>query len=387
MRIVYLVNTLGQGGAESHLLNLVRDMVRRGYSVWVVILSNKVLGGADNLDEEVGTAGAAIICLRSFLGGDIGRWFHLLILLRRLDPDILHSHLPRSDMAASIVKALLPNILWVSTVHDAYTKDKYSGYWIFPYVKWNWARGDYFIAVSNNARTWAMQTLGLAASKTEVVYHGIEASDLLPVPRTATNAPMTIGCLARFEKRKGIETLVRAMVVVRKQFPEAKLLLAGSDPTGYSAVIKELALSLDLSRNVEILGFCSTPLDFLRDLDVFAFASVNEGFGIVLIEAMSEGRPIVASDIYPINHIVQQGRTGILVQPGDPEAFAGAIIDLFANRKKRLQMGEAGHLRCRQEFSLKKSLDNIHAIYVRLMHISRTPTLSSKQRQAGCPRV
>lgn len=376
MRIVYLVNTLGAGGAEAHLLNLVRDMMRRGYKVWIVILSKKVLGGAANLEQEFDKTGAKVICLRSFFLGDVGRWFCLARLLRQLNPDILHSHLPRSDMAASIAKAVDGSFFWVSTIHDAYAKDKYSGYWIFPFVKWNWARGDYFIAVSNNARIWGMQTLGLLASKTEVIYHGIEAPDSLPAPRAINDAPMTIGCLARFEKRKGIATLVRAMVVVRKHFPEAKLFLAGSDPTGYSAVIKNLAYSLDLSNNVEILGFCSTPLDFLRRLDVFAFASISEGFGMVLIEAMSEGCPIVASDIYPINHIVQHGKTGILVTPDDPEAFALAIIEMLGRPEKRLAMGAAGHRRCIQEFSLEKSLNKTHELYVRLIHAAGTQSLS-----------
>lgn len=376
MKIVYLINTLGTGGAEAHLLNLVRDMMRRGYKVWVVILSKKVLGGAANLGQEFDKTGANLIYLRSFFLGDVGRWCHLASLLRQLNPDILHSHLPRSDMAASIVKAMVGNFFWVSTIHDAHTKDSYSGYWIFPYVKGHWARGDYFIAVSNKAKTWGMQTLGLSASKTEVIYHGIEVSEALTPQRETSDGPPTIGCLARFEKRKGLETLVRAMAVVRKDFPTAKLLLAGSDPTGYSAVIKDLVQSLGLSNNVEILGFCSAPLDFLRRLDVFAFASISEGFGIVLIEAMSEGCPIVASDIYPINHIVQNDETGILVNPDDPEAFASAIIDLLRRPEKRWAMGQAGHRRCVQEFSLGKSLNKTHDAYVRLIHAAGTQSPS-----------
>lgn len=368
MKIVYLINTLGTGGAEAHLLNLVRDMMRRGYKVWVVILRKKVLGGAFNLEQEFDKTGANLIYLRSFFLGDVGRWFHLASLLRQLNPDILHSHLPRADMAASMAKAMVGNFFWVSTIHDAHTKDSYSGYWIFPYVKGNWTRGDYFIAVSNNAKTWGLQTLGLPASKTEVIYHGIQVSEALTPPRETSDGPLSIGCLARFEKRKGIETLVRAMAVVRKDFPEAKLLLAGSDPTGYSAVIKRLAKSLDLSKNVEIRDFCATPLDFLRRLDLFAFASISEGFGIVLIEAMSESCPIVASDIYPINHIVQHGETGILVNPDDPVAFALAIVDLLEHPEKRRAMGVAGHRRCIQEFSLGKSLDKTHETYLRLIH-------------------
>jgi len=380
MKLAYVVNTLGAGGAESHLLCLARDMAQRGYSVLAVILKKDIQGGARSLEPDFIEAGVKVVYLQSFALRDIGRWFSLICLLKKFRPDILHSHLPRSDLAAAIAKAIFPNILWVSTIHDRYKKGTYSGYWIFPFIRWNWSRANHFIAVSEHVRKWGIQTLKIPSGKISVIYHGISISRAHGAPlRYEIRDHLVVGCLARFEKRKGIETLVKAMVEVLKRFPKARLLLAGSDPTGYASVIKNLARSLGIESNVEVLGFCATPLDFLRSLDIFAFASITEGFGIVLIEAMAVKCPIVASNIYPINHIVQHEKTGLLANPGDPDVFAEAIIELADNQERRRKMGEAGYQRCIKEFSLEKSLNKVHDLYVDL----QKKRASSQSNQHG----
>jgi len=76
--------------------------------------------------------------------------------------------------------------------------------------------------------------------------------------------------------------------------------------------------------------------------------------------------PVVASNIYPINHIVQHGKTGLLANPGNPDAFAEAIIKLAGSPTKRWEMGEAGYQRCIKEFSLEKSLNKVHDLYLDL---------------------
>jgi len=367
MKIVYLINSLGAGGAERHLLNLVRDMAIRGYDIWVVALEEEIRGGATSLDSAFTEAGADVHYLNSIKISDIGRWMSLVRFLKKVQPDIIHSHLPRSDLAASISKLFISGMYWVSTIHDAYTQDKYSGYWVFPFIKWNWQRIDHIISVSRHVQEWGVVALGVPLEKSSVIYHGVPIYDISDSSRKEATEPLVIGCLARFEKRKGIETLVRAMVEVSKSYPDAQLLLAGNDPTEYSYVIKNLIRKLSIEKNVKVLGFCATPLDFLNSLDVFAFASTSEGFGMVLIEAMSVKCPVVGSDIYPINHIVQNGKTGILVSPGDYNGFAVAIVDLLKASNMRQEMGENGYRRCINEFSLGKSLNNVHDLYVELI--------------------
>jgi len=367
MKLVYLINTAGFGGAEIYVLNLTRDMMQRGHQVTVVFLLQEIRGGADSLESKLNETGANIVYLESNCLQDIGRWFSLIKLLYKIRPDIIHSHLPRSDLAASIAKIIFPKMKWVITLHDTYTKDKFAAHWILLLIRWNWQRVDHAIAVSTHVQEWGMKYFFLLRDKTRVIYHGVQFKDVPEFPKNLSGELSKIGCLARFEKRKGLETLVRAMTKVIKIYPGAKLLLAGSDPTGYSNTLKELAESLNVESNIEILGFCNKPLDFLQDLDVFAFASSSEGFGIVLIEAMSVRKSIVASDIYPINHIVQQGVSGILVEPDNDELFADALIELLGDPEKCQCMGAEGYKRLINEFSLEKSMNKTHDLYIELI--------------------
>jgi len=125
MKIMYVINSFGAGGAERHLLALVGHMVRAGHSVLVVALSGAVPGGAKNIADDFVLAGAQIAVLdRAGFGWlrDAGRWLGLYKLARVWAPDIMHSHLPRADFAASLVKRMMPEVVWICTIHDAYIR-------------------------------------------------------------------------------------------------------------------------------------------------------------------------------------------------------------------------------------------------------------------------
>jgi len=372
MKIMYVINSFGTGGAERHLVALVGHMVWAGHSVMVVGLTGTVVGGARSIEDNLRSAGARIETInRAGVGWvhEMSCWLGLCKLAKAWAPDILHSHLPKADFVSSVVKRTLPGIIWISTVHDAYIKGVYSGYWVFRWLGWNWLLADHIIAVSGHAQRWVLDVLRLPATKTSVIYHGIAelpADIKVRSEVSDANQPFLIGCLARFEPRKGIATLIKAMVTVCAKHPRARLVIAGSDPTGYGNEMRRLVNELKVGHAVSIQKFCNEPLDFLRRLDVFAFASVSEGFGIVLLEAMAVGIPVVVSDIYPLNHIVSKGQTGMLANPAEPETFAVALIDLLENPELANRMGEAGRRKCLEEFSEEKMMRTTESLYLRL---------------------
>lgn len=370
MKIMYVVNAFGAGGAERHLLVLARHMVSAGHSVRIVALTEEIPGGSKSLKGEFALAGAQVEALDGrwvrWLG-DLRRWYLLRKIAIAWIPDIVHSHLPRADLAASFVKRALPGTIWISTIHDAYIKGVYAGYWVFPWIGWNWRLADHVLAVSGHARRWVVDHLRVADSNVTTIYHGISRPPIELPPRVRGEAIheriVTIGCLSRFEQRKGIATLIKAMVSVHEKYPSARLVVAGSDPTGYASKMQKLAKSLKIDHAVDIQGFCDTPYDFLNQLDVFAFASHSEGFGLVLLEAMVIGVPIVASNIYPLNHIVLDGTTGLLADPADPSTFAAAICRLLSDTKLADRISEAGKARCLLYFSEEKMLDSTEILY------------------------
>lgn len=362
MKVVYLINSLGAGGAEMHLLSKVKELKRRGHEPIVVALTKKSPGRAKHLHDDFAKAGAPIYYLDLIPLNVFGPWPRLLWILRKAAPDLIHSHLPRADIAAGIAKLFFPRMPWVCTLHAVYHQDNFRGSWVIPLAKYLWREADALIAVSPTVQKWAEGRLKIQAAKIRVIYHGVEKREESGIEEKRFSS-LRIGCLSRFEKGKGIEVLIRAMELVRKEFPEAKLIVAGSDPSGYRHYLETLVHRLGLEKNVDITGFCDDPTHFLEGIGVYSSASFAEGFGLSLIEAMAAGLPVVASNIHPFNQIVENGKTGFLVDTGNHESFAFAILHLLAAPSKACQMGLLGKLRCDQEFSLKKCMDRTEQVY------------------------
>jgi glycosyltransferase involved in cell wall biosynthesis len=164
---------------------------------------------------------------------------------------------------------------------------------------------------------------------------------LAAYPRTSDGA--TIVCVARQYPRKHIADLLRALPIVRKAVPQAHVLIVGDGPE--HAALRRLAAELGLGTAVAFLG--SLPEDqqvarCYRQADVFCLPSVQEGFGIVFLEAMAAGLPIVAARAAAVPEVVPHGRAGLLVPPGDSPALAGALIQLLEQPDQRSAYGAFG---------------------------------------------
>ena len=160
---------------------------------------------------------------------------------------------------------------------------------------------------------------------------------------------------------KGHDVLLRALARVRQQLPEVTLEIAGDGPLEpeLSATVSRLGLG----ERVSFLGRVAPPGPVFERAEVVVVPSFGEGFGMVALEAMERGRPVVASDVGGLPEIVADGRTGLLVPPGDPEAFAAAIVELAGDPARAADMGAAGRKRALAEFSQERCTDRIEAIY------------------------
>ncbi|HVO92727.1 MAG TPA: glycosyltransferase family 4 protein, partial [Terriglobales bacterium] len=172
-----------------------------------------------------------------------------------------------------------------------------------------------------------------------------------------------IGSIGRLEPRENHECLIAAMPQVCKANPNALLLIAGHDPWGYGATLRRQIGELGLEENVRLVGFQNDIVSFLSALDVFAFATHSEGFGQVLVEAMAMSKPVVASRIPPLTEIVVDQQTGLLVERGNPQAFADAIIRLLKDPMDRARMGSLGRERVEQVFTAERMCRETIALY------------------------
>ena len=365
MKVLHLINTLSTGGAEMHLLTLCRYLKRQNVEIVVVCLREHVKDSRSlrlDFEEEA----IRVINLQADSRYDSLFLGRIARVLREERPDILHTHLPRADFAGAFARVFHPGLVWVCSVHAIYSED-WSGRWSLPLFNLLWRRADVMVCISHAVREWLVGR-GVPPDKARVIHYGIEPAKFSE-PRVnlreqwGLNDNAVVGSIGRLELRKGHDLLIQAMPELCMRVPSARLLIAGHDPRGYGATLRRLIDRLGLGEKVRLVGFQNDVVSFLNALDVFAFASSSEGFGQVLVEAMAAAKPVVASKISPLTEIVVDGNTGLLVEPGDPTAFADAIMSLLKNPIERERMGLRGRERVKKFFTAERMARQTLALY------------------------
>ncbi len=217
---------------------------------------------------------------------------------------------------------------------------------------------DRVIAVS---RSMAQDVVGTVAT---VVYPGIpidDANGVQSTPRVPAGEDAIVGTACRLVPTKGIDTLIRSIPVLRDQIPTVRLEIAGAGPD--QARLESLVRDFGLSDRVKFLGWQDNLAAIMAHWAVFALPSMDEGLPIVVLEAMGSSLPVVASARGGLPEVVEDGRTGWLVPPNDPEAVADRLRRLLLNREQRQAMGAAGRVRVLQHFSSARMVDEIARIY------------------------
>jgi glycosyltransferase involved in cell wall biosynthesis len=128
-------------------------------------------------------------------------------------------------------------------------------------------------------------------------------------------------------------------------------------------ILEELAHSLGIAHSIRFTGFRNDISRLIGAMDLLVLPTKNEGFPWVLAEAMSLGKPVVATRVGGIPELVQDGHTGLLVPPGDGAALGTAIAEILGQPGRARQMGLAGRRRVRERFGVEKMLDRLEELF------------------------
>ncbi len=267
--------------------------------------------------------------------GRVRRW------LRDGHFDVVHVHEP-APPSVSLLVCMIATGPIVATFHAATTRSRWLAA-LGPVVQPWLERISGRIAVSDFARRVQVEHLGGDAV---IIPNGVHVDafaggPLLPVACGDAGSP-TIGFLGRFdEPRKGLPVLLAAMRTVVRRYPGARLLVAGR---GDAEQVQRL-VGEELRPHVVLLGEISDSdkAAFLRSVDVYCAPNLlGESFGIVLIEALAAGAPIVASDLDAFARVLEGGTAGVLVPRGDAAALGEALCDLLADPERRARLSARG---------------------------------------------
>jgi glycosyltransferase involved in cell wall biosynthesis len=222
------------------------------------------------------------------------------------------------------------------------------------------------VAVSEDTRR-AYERQGYPRGRIEVVYNGVEPSEtrsngsLRAELGLADSVPL-IGEVGRLCDVKGQRELIAALA----SLPDAALVLVGKDLEeggAYQARLEREAERLGVRDRVVFAGYRDDARVLVRELDVLALPSWTEGLPLVVLEAMAERRPVVATPVGGTPELVADGETGILVPPREPAALAEALGRLLADTELRRRMGEAGERRVRERFTAEAMTTRMLELY------------------------
>lgn len=227
-----------------------------------------------------------------------------------------------------------------------YREDQMSSLLIRLLNKFLYPLADRIVAISEGVREYLVRELKLPEEKIVLIYNPVDIQKIQQLSQENVNDPWlsdpdkhVVLWVGRIAAIKGLTYLIRAFERVLKQI-DARLIIVGEGSE--RDAIEKLVLQKGLEQKVRFAGFQSNPYRYMSRSSVFAFPSLSEGFGMVLVEAMACGLPVVSADcIAGPSEILQNGRCGILVPPGDSDALAEGIVRVLTSPKLRRELSQA----------------------------------------------
>lgn len=373
LRVALLMDTRNWAGTEAHIRDLALGLSAENVRVRVACPLDSPLA------QKVRASGGRVMGVARRGGYDPATVARLRRALVRGEIDIIHAHNGRTAlMGVLAVRAarrghcvFTQHFLRPAHVQQSGPKARLS-HALHAFVAHNLA---HTIAISQAVKNAMLARGETSAEKISVVLNGLQA----PTPNAdssrekkrarwqkAENAPLIV-CVARLEREKDLDVLARAMKTVRVQFPQARCVIAGEgdERANLSALIEKSGLK----EIVELAGFVESVADLMSAADVFVLPSAAEPFGLVLLEAMALGAPIVAVNDGGPPEIVEDGHTGVLVPPRDSDAMARAIEEIVSDNSRAQKMGAAGRARYETLFTRERMARETRAVYQQVQKV------------------
>jgi glycosyltransferase involved in cell wall biosynthesis len=365
MRVLHVQKVTGIGGAERHLLDLLSGLRSRNVDVQMVTLT---AGEGGRFVEAARGRGVQVTAIPAGPDVNPAAIARLTQQIRRLRPSLVHTHLIHADVQGGLAAALA-RTRTVSSAHSTHA------FFRRPLIRRveraAQQRAVRVIAISHWVKQF-LRKLDLAPlDRVRVVYYGVAADHWTPGPGARERArqafgvsghEVVVGATSRLVSGKGHETLLRALATNRAE--SLRLLVAGDGPT--RPKLEAMTAHLGLSDRVRFVGFLDDVRWLLHASDLFVFptlATLSEGFGLAALEAQAAGLPVVASRTASLPEVIEDGGSGILIDPGSVDELARAIRDLGRGSARRRAMGLAGQDRARRLFSLDSMVDKTLEVY------------------------
>jgi len=328
--------------------------------------------------------GLELIPIASRTEMDLTAAWRLARVIKRLKPDVIHAHDPHGVAMASLALSLgsgsppdrAPALVVARRV-DFHLKGN-------SFSRWKHRQVDCFIAASNAIRAMLV-TDGVPESNVVTVHEGIDVEQVVAVPPVNIHETFflphhafVVGTVGALVPHKGQRHFIEAAHLVVQQLPDVRFVILGEGELREH--LERLVHEHHLEKHVLLPGFRVDVLGCLKGFDLFVMSSVTEGLGTSLLDAMACSKAIVATRAGGIPEVVDDGITGILVEPRDHHGLAAAIVKLINDEQGRQRMATAGFERVSARFTVERMVAETAKVYAR---VAGRPRAADTARPVG----
>lgn len=354
MKILELVPNLNIGGAQKVAVDISIELAKRGHKVFLVSL---FAPKNNHLTDALQESNVQVLGLNKKPGPDFSMILKLFKILNKLNVDVIHTH------TDALKYSLLPKLIFrkIVGIHTIHTKPSFENRGVKKYIsKIAYTLCNFTPVVIAKAMMDEFKSVHPKINA-EYIINGIELPKVSAkiIEKQKNKKPQFIN-VAGMRPAKNQKMLIDVFSQLCAHYPDVELIMVGDGPL--LSNLKKITNTMKLSKNIRFLGYRKDVLNLLYNSHLFCLTSTREGVPLSVIEAMATGNVVIASNVGGIPDLIDNGISGILIEPNNKSKMLRCMQKLVENSEYRLKLAEAGVFRSRQ-FSIVKTVDS----YERLM--------------------
>ncbi|MCC6639223.1 glycosyltransferase [Candidatus Falkowbacteria bacterium] len=359
-KILYIINNFSMGGAEKMLLDLCSHIDKSKFEVAVATVN-----GGGVLLEDFQKLGITLYINEKKGKISLGSISKLRRVIRDFNPTIIHTHLFAGDTWGRIAAMLEGAPYVVMTEHNQNLNEGFIKKSVKHFLSY---MTSVIVAVSQQVADYDAKKELISDKKFEVIQNGIEVKKFpfrgVKIKRYG-DAGITLLSVGRLVEQKGHIYALEALAKLSQEDLDVRLVILGDGELRED--LEHAVKSLRISDRVAFVGTQKDTASYLTSSDIFVFPSLFEGQGIVLLEAMSVGVPIIASDIPAVNGLIRDGVTGALFEPRDSDALAAAVKKLLMDVAAQERYITAAREVVTNHFSVAGMVKSYESLYEKML--------------------
>lgn len=359
MKILFVITGLGVGGAEKIVTSLADELAAKGNEIIIAYITGDAIIVPKNKDIKL----VSLDVKSSFDAASA--YIELSKLIKEFNPDVVHTHLFHANILSRLVRITTPIPKLISSAHNTNEGGQLR--------MWAYRLSDRLATISTNVSQEAVDAfiqkkafkkgrmikIHNSISTDEFQFRQLDRDRIRKSLNIGINTPLILA-VGGFSEQKDYPNLLHAFSKVVKFKPEVRLLIAGDGVL--MADIKTLAKKLMINNKISFLGIRDDIPALMSAADIFALSSAWEGFGLVVAEAMSCERVVVATDCGGVEEVI--GNSGFLVSPKDNVELADALIQsLSLPNSEKLALGKKARNRIVENYSLSTAVERWQKLY------------------------